>query len=417
MSAATEPHRSIYNRRFWIAYAANVLLVASNAVTFKFADLVDLLGGSKETTGEIIRFGLYGAVGVRLFLGQAMDRYGIGRVWRVGAVLAALGAAGMATAGALDWYLSGSRLVYASGLAVLFSCSMAHIQNEVAPRFRTEVIAALGSSGFIGLMSGTVIADVIGRFTDTSLFRFEVLFGVTAAFQLVYLAMVSFLTWNDKTPSRDILTPPAWVLLHRYWPGTVILCGLFMGAGYNSTSVYLTQFSEQRGFSGISVFFVAYAVSAFIFRVVSRTWSYRFGRYKLTLVGVLAQAVGFACIPMVWAEWGLAVPAVIIGFGHALLFPAVVSLGTRRFPKRYRGTGTALTMASFDLGGLLLAPVMGWVIDHFGYPQMYGATAGAALVVASIFALVTRGEVDSDQIARPTAESKTGLVTGKTVAA
>ena len=77
--------------------------------------------------------------------------------------------------------------------------------------------------------------------------------------------------------------------MRRYWPGSVVLCGLFMGAGYNSTSVYLTQFSEQRGFSGISAFFVAYAISAFVFRVLSRTWSYAVGRYRLTLIGVLAR--------------------------------------------------------------------------------------------------------------------------------
>ena len=409
-----EPIRSIYNRRFWIAYAANVLLVASNAVTFKFADLVDLLGGSKEQTGEIIRFGLYGAVGVRLVLGQCMDRYGIGRCWQVGSLVTLIGAAGIATVESLGWQLDGSRLVYAAGLAVLFSCSMAHIQNEVPPRFRTEVIASLGSSGFIGLMVGTLIADAIGRLTEPTLVRYEFLFGATAVFQAVYLAMVSVLTWRDRRPSGGFPTPPAWTLMRRYWPGSVVLCGLFMGAGYNSTSVYLTQFSEERGFSGISAFFVAYAISAFVFRVLSRTWSYAVGRYKLTLIGVLAQAAGFAVIPLVWAEWALTIPALIIGFGHALLFPAVVSLGTRRYPKRYRGTGTTLTLAFFDIGALALAPAMGWVIDAFGYPPMYWATAAMALAVAAAFAAATYGAVDADMRPRP-AMSKTGTLVGDAV--
>ena len=413
------PVTSIYNRRFWIAYCANVLLVASNAVTFKFADLVDLLGGSKEDTGEIIRFGLYGAVGVRLVLGQWMDRYGIGRCWRVGSLLALLGAVGMATVSSLGWQLDWSRFVYAAGLGVLFSCSMAHIQNEVPPRFRTEVIASLGSSGFLGLMLGTIAADVIAGMTELSLTRYAILFGVTAGCQAAYLLMVTVLTWNDPRPRNDFPTPPAWVLLRRYWPGSVVLCGLFMGAGFAATSVYLTQLAELRGFSGISWFFVPYAMSAFVFRVLSRTWSYHIGRYRLTVIGLVAQAVGFVTIPVVMVEWALAFPAVVIGFGHALLFPAVVSLGTRRYPKRYRGTGTTLILAFFDAGGLLLAPAMGWIIDRYGYSPMYVATAGFAVAAAAVFGGLTMGVLDSDQRPRPAAgaQSKAGLLSGEAVPA
>ena len=117
-----------------------------------------------------------------------------------------------------------------------------------------------------------------------------------------------------------------------------------------------------------------------------------------------------------WAEWALTIPALIIGFGHALLFPAVVSLGTRRYPKRYRGTGTTLTLAFFDVGALALAPAMGWVIDAFGYRPMYWSTAALALAVASAFAVASRGAVDPDMRPRP-AMSKTGALAGDAVPA
>ncbi len=51
------------------------------------------------------------------------------------------------------------------------------------------------------------------------------------------------------------------------------------------------------------------------------------------------------------------------GFGHALLFPAVVSLGSEAFPREYRGTGTTIVMGFFDVGTFVSAPILGAIID------------------------------------------------------
>ncbi len=52
--------RSIYNRVFWMAYAANVSLVMANALTFRFAEFVSWLGGSEQTAGTIVSVGIFG---------------------------------------------------------------------------------------------------------------------------------------------------------------------------------------------------------------------------------------------------------------------------------------------------------------------------------------------------------------------
>ena len=63
-----------------------------------------------------------------------------------------------------------------------------------------------------------------------------------------------------------------------------------------------------------------------------------------------------------------------------------------------------------------MAPAMGWVIDAFGYPPMYWATAGMALAVAGAFALASSGQIDPDMRPRP-AMSKTGAIAGDAVPA
>ena len=92
-------------------------------------------------------------------------------------------------------------------------------------------------------------------------------------------------------------------------------------------------------------------------------------------------------------------PAICSGFGHALLFPAVVSLGTEAFPREYRGTGTTLVLGFFDLGGALSAPILGYIIDRYngaGFSQMYFSAAAASVVVAVGYSLTGLKRPDSD---------------------
>ncbi len=71
---------SVYNRVFWLAYAANLTLVSANALTFRFAELVAYLGGSEKVAGAIISTGVMGALAARFLLGQAIDHYGTRRL-------------------------------------------------------------------------------------------------------------------------------------------------------------------------------------------------------------------------------------------------------------------------------------------------------------------------------------------------
>src|SRR5690606_28581974 len=145
-------------------------------------------------------------------------------------------------------------------------------------------------------------------------------------------------------------TPPAHTLLVRYWPGPIVLVAVMMGTAFTVVSVFLTRFATFHGLRGIGTYFTAYALTAFIFRIVSRQWSYTLGRNRMALLGLVGLAVGFTLLPFVRAEWQFILPAICCGFGHALLFPVIVSLGAGAFPKEYRGTGTTLTLGFTEIG-------------------------------------------------------------------
>ncbi|GIW82057.1 MAG: hypothetical protein KatS3mg105_3864 [Gemmatales bacterium] len=110
-----------------------------------------------------------------------------------------------------------------------------------------------------------------------------------------------------------------------------------MGVGVTVTTVFLTRFSTYlqsagHGIQGIGTFFTIYASSAFVFRILTRQWSRTVGRHRMILSGLVGQALGYCLLPFVASDWHFILPAICCGWGHALLFPAVVSLGSGAFP-------------------------------------------------------------------------------------
>ena len=387
--------RSLYDGYFWLMYAGNFAAVAANAVTFKFAEFVAFLDGAETIAGWLVSVGLCGAVLLRYAFAQELDRFGYRRVWGVGAGLLLLGAVLQASAGSLGPWLYAARLCFSCGLAIVFACGNAHIQMRAPEHRRTEAIAMIGSSGFLGLMFGILLGDAIFAGTVDDFFRYRLLFGVSAVLAAAHLAISLVVTRRDGRPT-DRAVRPALSLLREYWPGACLLPGVMMGVGFGCTSVFLTRFATERGFEKIGPFFFGYAITAFLTRMVSRDWPARFGRRRLILAGCASQTIGFSLFPTVAANWMLVIPAVGIGFGHAVLFPSVVSIGSGRFPKAYRGTGTLLTMGIFDIGFLASAPVEGWIAESLGFSPLFLSVAAGFFVAGIGYGLLSAGEYDAE---------------------
>lgn len=400
--------QSVYNSVFWLSYAANVALVMANALTFRFAELVAYLGGSEKIAGVIVSVGVLGALVVRLGLGQAIDRFGTRKLWMLSGLLFILSCGVFIVCRQLSWELYAARVAFAAALAGMFTCSIVHIQNQVPPERRTEVIGSLGSSGFVGMIIGSQLGDAIFNTLPAGNPRFVALFGGAAVLGVIYLVLVTWLTYRDvhRAPRE---TPPAHRLLFRHWPGFSVLAAMMMGVGFTVVTVFLTRFTthlQASGYdvSGIGTFFTGYASSAFVFRLATRQWSRTVGRHRMILFGLAGHCVGHCMLPWVTAEWHFIIPSIACGWGHALLFPAVISLGAGAFPQEYRGSGTTLVLGFTELGAMISAPLLGGFIDYFGarygakmgFFAMFYGSAVTAFCIGIVYALVAGRTVDND---------------------
>ena len=400
MSSSPDVYESesaaIYNRSFWWAYAANMSLVAANTMSFRFAEFVNLLKGTKTDTGWIVGLSLAGSLISRIWLGQAIDRFGVRRLWVVGTALFLVGCAGLWSTHVLGPGIYLARTAYAIGCSAMFVCSNLHIQRRVPPHRRTEAIGSLGSSGFVGMIVGAQLVDLLFRhYRDQGPDLFMSLFAVTFAFGLLYLFFVVALTRQDVHVPPEV-TPAAHVLLRRYWPGAVVLVALMMGLGFSVTMVFLSRLATERHLPGVKYFFTGYAIAAFSVRLMTRKLSRSWGRRVLILLGLTGHAIGHAALIAVHSEWQLVGPALCIGFGHALLFPCVVSLGSETFPEQYRGTGTTMILAFTDLGMALTSPLLGRVLDTWGFTVMLTATSTTLLASVGIYGVLSQGHKDVD---------------------
>ena len=295
MIQSTSENQRIYDRIFWLSYLANTLLVAANAMTFRFAEFVQAFGGSEKVAGFIVGCGVFTALFGRLFLGQAIDRFGARRLWLSVSVSFIAGAILMAWSDQIAVTLYAGRILFAVGISGMFTCSIFHSQNRAPVHRRTEVIGNLGSSGFLGMIIGSQMCDLLGRrFSDQA--ESMVAFGSVASIGFVYLLLVFAITHRD-THAAPKATPAAHQLLLKHWPGPVVFAGLLMGMFFIIPSVYLTRFSTHRSLGGIGTYWTAYALTAFLFRLLTRRWSQTVGRHRMILLGILGQATGLSIIP------------------------------------------------------------------------------------------------------------------------
>lgn len=405
---------SIYTREFWLAYAANLALVASNSLTFRFADFVEFFGGSKAQTGWIVQSGLIAAILFRLVLGRAIDRHGPRKIWLGSALFFAAGAVSHLAATEISPLLWFARISQQLGVAGMFTCSIVNIQDQVPQHRRTEVIGSLGSSGFIGTVLGTNLGDLIFALSPEGRMPFLLTFGCTLVGGLIHTLIVLELTKQEKhTPPPHGVGPLR--LLIQHWPGPVIAVSLAMGTSFAVTTVFLSRYAAAVGLRGIALFFLPYSITAFCCRWLLKDWGTRLGRHKMVLWGLTGLSVGQLLFLAARSNALLILPGMVCGFGHALLFPAVVSIGSGRFPSQFRGTGTTLVLGFQEIGLAIAAPLLGMLIDWgnraganrttgivvgdaFGYTSMFVASATVAAVAGTFYLFTAARSPDIDPV-------------------
>jgi len=385
----------IYRCAFWLVFIANLFLCAANTLTFRFAEFITFLGGSDEHTGRIVAVGLVASIFWRAFLGQAIDRFGVRNVWLFSTVVYLIGTWMLVTTDQLNWQIYAARAIFIIGISSMFATALSFVQGLAPLDRRTEIIGTYGASGFLGMICGAQLGDYLFSIYPAGGKLFQVLFGITLVLGATHGLLAIFMTGRSPHARPDVVLPMHSLVI-RYWPRVAVLATTLMGLTVAISTVFLTRYATERGITGLRLFFTVYAVTAFTMRLTARNWSRVMGRHRLIVLGLASQLFAFLALLPVSQSWHLIPSGICFGFGQALLFPCIVSLCSGAFPEQYRGTGTTLTLSAIDMGTMVTAPVMGWLIDQVGYGPMLVLASLVLVTGAGMYALLTWRIIDSD---------------------
>ena len=384
----------LYDRSFACAFFSQIGFVLANTLMAHYARWIDFLGGDVEQVGFIMGAGSLVGLFLRPWIGQCIDRIGARNVWLLGYLIFGIGAAVNLGLSDLGVWIYVCRSLLVLGAAFVFSSSLAYITHHAPPERRTEAIGILGVGGFIGMILGPALGDLILGETR-GYENFRTLFYVTEA-SLVIPALLLFFLEPPAAETRQSsarLTDFFHTII-RCWPGAIVLVVATFGLCMAIPFIFLAKYIDEVGISipGVSemgLFFVCYAGWGLTVRISSRKIPDRLGRRKMLLVGCAVMGSGMFLFPWVDAAhpWRLAAPALLCGTGHALMFHTATSLFLHTFPSEVRGAGSALSLMVLDLGCIAGAPILGYVAFHFGYDWLFRCVGVACFFSGTVYAI------------------------------
>ena len=345
------------------------------------------IGGA--ALGNLSAFYFYSYVAMQIPTGMIADRWGPRRLLTAGAGIAALGTTLFAFSPDIFWANMG-RLLIGGSVAVAFVSMLKLASHWFAPK---QYALASGMALLMGVVGG-VVAGVPLRMLVES-FGWRPVMGVSAAIT----AVLCVATWlrvrydpvergyashyqgvHGSHSEESVLRGLLDVLSYRnLWILTAVPIG-FSGAVLTFAGLWGVPFLRQvhgldpKAAAAItSTLLVAWALGG----PLLGTWSERMGRRKpLYLIASAVALAGWAAIiflPLpLWAIVVLLVPTgfasgnIIIGFAWA----------KESVPLRLVGTASGFCNMGPLLGGMLLQPGMGWILDR----NWHGVMANGARI-------------------------------------
>ena len=385
----------LYDRNFVLAMASQTCFVIANTLMAHYARWIDFLGGDLNKIGAIMGTGAIFGLLLRPWLGQWINRFGSKKMWFVGYLVFALSSLANLMLGGIGPSIYLVRAVLVLGGAIVFASSLTYITQTTPEDRRTEAIGILGAGGFMGMLVGPALGDLILGADDRTRHDFTVLFLTAGFANIVPAAMLCFMrSPTNKSPNLSVRLQDFFLTTWRNWPGTILLVDIVFGMCMTAPFVFLAKYIDDKsllipGVSVIGLFFWCYAGWAFLVRVLLRRTPERLGRRKVLLVGLPFMAAGMFCFWLVdkSAPWMIVVPALVTGTGHSLMFHTMTSLTIESFPHEVRGTGSALALMMLDLGMIAGAPILGAIAATYDYPWMFATIGTLAFVVAVAYTI------------------------------
>jgi len=362
------PTERLYTPKFFQVLLSTALTMVGVSMQYHFGEFVAYRGYSEATLGWVTGIAALGSLLLRPYAGSWIDRVGC---------RASLLGSGLCGAAANFLFQFTDSLTAICLLRIIMVASNATFLATVAvfaariapfPR-RAESLGSIGIGGFLGMMTGPLIGDLIFAHARDLPQAFRFFFTAVAAANLLAAIVVINLQAPDLHPSPG--GPGFFRLIRQHWPGSILLVATIFTAALTIHMSFLERYAHFRGFEDIRWFFLVYAPTAITLRLLCRRFPERFGRPRVCIAGLTGMAIGMVCFIFVRQQWHLVLPALLMGAGHAFVFPSMVDLAADALPTEHRGMGTSIVLGAGDVGILFGGIAWGQLIERAGWEPTF----------------------------------------------
>jgi len=392
----------LYTRRFFQVFAGVMLFMICTTLQFHFGQYIAYLGHKIDVLGRVLGITYVGTLLIRLSIGRWIDRAGCRRVWMRGTVIVALAVGAIQFVESL-WLIVVLRTIAVMASAAVMTTVAVFAAQIAPPERRAESLGTMGLAGFCGMIIGPALGDTIFSQEHVPHSAYHVFFTASAIAALLACGAI----WIIRTEDMDAIAPAddardehatstarsRFRMIGQYGAGMVFMVGVVFATVWSFHSLFLERLAEERGFRDIKMFFLFYAPTAMILRLVFRRVPQQIGRTRTLFGGMLLLGVGMLCLIGVRSQMQLIVPAILMGAGHCFIYPSMVDLCAGRFPPSQRGTGTALILASGDLGMLIGYTLLGELIEATNFDVALMLLAAEVFVAALVYGVARRAVI------------------------
>lgn len=326
---------------------------------------VQRLGATEDIVGLIMGIFTITAVGLRPFVGRALDTSGRKVVYFFGLIIIIISifSYSLVTSVAMLMVI---RLLHGIGWGASTTAA-GTIASDIIPKRR------LGEGmGFYGLATvfSMAVAPVIGL-QIIKIRNFSTLFHTSTFLAILGALLALFITYQriDRTSETATNQPkPALFEKNAYKPSIIIF---FITLTYGSVVTFIALYAAQFAIDNIGIFFTFYALTLLFSRPLFGKMSDKKGFHYAMIPGMIC--VGLTMIILFFAQnlYYFLAAAVCYGIGFGATQPSLQAMAVFNVPPHRRGAANGTFMSGFDLGIGIGSMLWGFTAKFTGYSTMY----------------------------------------------
>lgn len=345
------------------------------------------MGADRATIGWIISMAPMVGICAQPVIGWALDHFGRKRCLVVGTLFSSCSLFILGQVEQLGPTLWLHRALFGVGGAIAFTGFFAFIADKIPEERRVEGIALFGISGLLPL----ALNPVIGQFglSAADLQRVYPIAGGLVLSGLFFLLPVA--DAKEVTEAREpIGLRTRWQTissrnLRPVWAAVITFSGM--------TAIFMTfatVAAKAQGLENPAIAWFTYAAGSVLVRLFGAKLPERLGPNRVLLPALLAYSGSLAVTGFAQSELAFLLAGLLAGFGHGYAFPVITAAVVSRSPLVLRGTAMASCMGLWQLTGLGIRPLFGWVGDLSDLATLFLLAAGSGLVGIAVWATMER---------------------------